>query len=274
MPPTQAFSHQPSPGWQRFAYSILRAGRMASSPGRVVERRRHPGHDWLLVLAGSGSVTSCGVTATAEVGDLVWIDNRLPHRHVANRQRPWDLLWLRCDGPGLGVLHRALGIDGDPVISNALPAQRHFTTIIDILADGNGPSPARDALLAAEVAKIIAVITGLRWPQPNRSGDRAIARACVALAADLARTWCNSDFCRLANLPPSTLYRRFRRSTGSSPMDYLRRLRIAEAQSLLLASDQPIAEVAGAVGFTDPFHFSRLFRRYAGLSPRAFRLGE
>ena len=48
-------------------------------------------------------------------------------------------------------------------------------------------------------------------------------------------------------------------------------LRFSEAKKILETTDVKITEVAYAVGFEDPAHFSRMFRRIGGLSPRDFR---
>jgi len=48
-------------------------------------------------------------------------------------------------------------------------------------------------------------------------------------------------------------------------------LRFREAKRLLESTDAHVIDVAGAVGFDDPAHFTRMFRRLAGLSPREFR---
>jgi transcriptional regulator GlxA family with amidase domain len=54
-------------------------------------------------------------------------------------------------------------------------------------------------------------------------------------------------------------------------MDWLRRLRVAEARRLLADLDLPVKEVGRRVGFEDPYHFSRVFRAIDGLSPSAHR---
>lgn len=47
--------------------------------------------------------------------------------------------------------------------------------------------------------------------------------------------------------------------------------RVERAKTLLCASNLPVSEIAGAVGFASPSHFGAVFRRSVGASPRAYR---
>ena len=59
---------------------------------------------------------------------------------------------------------------------------------------------------------------------------------------------------------------------GISPWDYLNRFRIQKAKELLLLTEESITAISAEVGFEDVGYFGRVFRKVAGLSPRAFRL--
>jgi AraC-like DNA-binding protein len=87
------------------------------------------------------------------------------------------------------------------------------------------------------------------------------------LASPLTRT----GLARVAGLSPSRFNALFRAAIGMSPVDYLLRRRVQRAQQLLIASDLDVAEVAGRVGFADPFYFSRLFKRRCGATPSDYR---
>ena len=63
----------------------------------------------------------------------------------------------------------------------------------------------------------------------------------------------------------------FRLHMGVSAKEYILSRQLKEARELLLSTTRPIAEVGGAVGQPDPYHFSKLFRRHVGLSPREYR---
>lgn len=68
--------------------------------------------------------------------------------------------------------------------------------------------------------------------------------------------------------------RQFRLSTGESPMEYLRRVRIERSKSILQTRDSTIAEVAARLGFSDQSHFTRIFGRLVGVSPGSFARNE
>ena len=59
----------------------------------------------------------------------------------------------------------------------------------------------------------------------------------------------------------------FRQQTGLSPQQYLLRCRMEHAQELLCGYGFSPGEVALAVGYPDIFAFSRMFKRYYGVSP-------
>jgi len=63
----------------------------------------------------------------------------------------------------------------------------------------------------------------------------------------------------------------FKQTMGLAPMEYVRQQRMQKAQQLLLQTTDSIAQVAGQVGFDDPFHFSRQFRAAFSLSPTEYR---
>jgi AraC family L-rhamnose operon regulatory protein RhaS len=53
---------------------------------------------------------------------------------------------------------------------------------------------------------------------------------------------------------------------------YILRYKLKMMENRLLFSDSPISQITDAFGFTDGSHLIRLFKKYYGLSPQAFRL--
>jgi AraC family transcriptional regulator len=75
-----------------------------------------------------------------------------------------------------------------------------------------------------------------------------------------------------AHMSPFHFARMFKQATGQPPHLYVVMQRVAHARELLRDSDLPLIDVAGLTGFLTQGHFTGVFRRYTGLTPRAFRL--
>lgn len=63
----------------------------------------------------------------------------------------------------------------------------------------------------------------------------------------------------------------FKKATGYSPKKYLLLLRMENAKYMLEQTNLPINSVAALVGYTDQLAFSRMFKCYSGMSPKAYR---
>lgn len=81
----------------------------------------------------------------------------------------------------------------------------------------------------------------------------------------------NSDLAALARLSTFHFIVAFRHRFGSSPHQYIIRRRLEHAQGLMLSTEATLSEVAVECGFADQPHFTRMFRRFAGESPAAWR---
>lgn len=74
-----------------------------------------------------------------------------------------------------------------------------------------------------------------------------------------------------ADLHPAALSRAFRRETGESITEYIRDQKVRAATEQLLRSKRPLSEISADLGFSDPSHFARTFRRITGSTPGEFR---
>jgi two-component system response regulator YesN len=63
----------------------------------------------------------------------------------------------------------------------------------------------------------------------------------------------------------------FKQETGETINEYLTKVRIEKAKELLSDPRNKFYEVCYTVGYSDPSYFSKLFKKYTGLTPSAFR---
>jgi AraC-like DNA-binding protein len=73
------------------------------------------------------------------------------------------------------------------------------------------------------------------------------------------------------HLHPAYFATWFRRITGLPPRHYLARYRLQRAAARLLATDEPLDQVAAATGHADRSHLTRAFQRFAGVTPGQYR---
>lgn len=63
----------------------------------------------------------------------------------------------------------------------------------------------------------------------------------------------------------------FKQSTGFTPHQYITRCRLEKAKKLLQQTELPIIEIALEIGFQNQSHFTRVFRKYLKVTPKAYR---
>lgn len=94
----------------------------------------------------------------------------------------------------------------------------------------------------------------LTWLQDNLGRDLALA-----------------DIAAQAGVSTRTLIRHFREQTGVTPLQWLHRARIRQAQHLLETTRHSVERIGAQVGFGSPTSFRDRFRRTTGVSPHTYR---
>jgi AraC family transcriptional regulator len=80
-----------------------------------------------------------------------------------------------------------------------------------------------------------------------------------------------TDLAAVAQLSASHFTRAFKETFGETPLGYVSRERMRYAQDLMLRSGECLSQIALTCGHCDQSHFTRVFRRKVGMSPRAWR---
>ena len=83
-----------------------------------------------------------------------------------------------------------------------------------------------------------------------------------------------SFFAEKANLSPSYFSDLIRKETGSTPKDFISLFMIEEAKRRLVETGDNISEIAYRLGFEYPAHFTRMFKRLVGVTPKEFRFNN
>ena len=120
----------------------------------------------------------------------------------------------------------------------------------------------------------------------NPDGGASLRRATGGLAArkleqvrdfieqHLAEPLLVERLAAVVHMSPFHFARRFKLATGTSPHAYITARRVERAKELLRAGNLALIEVGAAVGFQTQGHFTEVFHRIAGITPRRFRLAQ
>ncbi|MBV9386843.1 MAG: helix-turn-helix transcriptional regulator [Chroococcidiopsidaceae cyanobacterium CP_BM_ER_R8_30] len=83
-----------------------------------------------------------------------------------------------------------------------------------------------------------------------------------------------SEVAKAVNFSPAYLTDLVRRETGRTVLEWIVERRMTLARRLLLETDESVNQIVQTVGYLDPGHFIRLFRRLHGTTPQAWRLSH
>ena len=92
------------------------------------------------------------------------------------------------------------------------------------------------------------------------------------IADNYSRDLSLAELSAVAGMSSFHFAREFKRSTGTTPHQYLIKYRIDRAKALLAESKMPLVEVGFRSGFSHQSHFTRLFHKLTGTTPHTYRL--
>jgi two-component system, response regulator YesN len=202
--------------------------------------------------------------------DLMLLDYRLPDRTGLELLQD-----LRSSEPRLPVI-MVTGYGSEWVCTSAFRLG-----ITDYLAKPVNIFELRESVRRA-IAPPPGIGTALAEPAPieehqeethevPRQLDLAIQKALELIRQRYWDSLSLSGLAREVGMSKYRLSHRFSQVMGVSLRKYLLKIRLERAKDLLAHGRASITEVAQAVGFGDLPRFDKLFRRYTGLTPSAFR---
>ena len=158
--------------------------------------------------------------------------------------KPKGLFSSRMDSTIEDVLLRLLTVLGSPVevavLGGSILRELHYRVM---------SGPQGGAVIAALQRKGTSgkLIESLAWLRKNYGSEITVA-----------------DLARAVGMSVPSYHVHFKELTGSSPMQYVKAMRLHEARLMIARQTATIAEVAASVGYVSPAQFSRDFRRHFG----------
>jgi len=98
-----------------------------------------------------------------------------------------------------------------------------------------------------------------------------LAEAVAYIEKNLAQQITNYELSEISHLSLRHFTRIFKMVYNDTPANYITKLRLKTAKSLLEDDSYNISEIAGMCGFSDNNHFSKMFKRAYGVTPKRYR---
>ena len=206
------------------------------------------------VHSGKGTLYSETGTYPVQPGQIFLILPGENAYYVADEQDPWQYNWVGFNGT------LAKKLDSLPSRVAALPPEA-----FRMLHTLRTRPDTREEIAAAALYMIFAeLFTG----SPSRPH---YVRRTVETIDSLYMTPLRVDsIADTLGIDRRYLARIFKNSMGISVQEYLIRVRMEQAKTLL-AEGLPVNLVAEMTGYTDPFNFSKMFKKYWGSSPKCYK---
>ena len=254
---------------------VAAAGHFPQASGHLVSRPKgDPAHILLFCVQGSGWCRFSGRHWRLRAGQALVVPRRTAHAYGTTKQRPWSIYWAHLQGPQADRWLRALRLRGaDPLLTCAQPGvvSYHFEELLDLLR--NGFAPANLLALSASLALVLSLLNLHRVTRRGAAQDRleSVRGTVDFMRQNLSRRLAVADLARVAGLSPPHYTALFRRLFGFPPLAFFLRMKIQEACRLLVNGVTPVREISDALGFEDPYYFSRFFKKITRLAPAHYR---
>lgn len=261
---TYARTHQP--------VTVVCGGCEHCEPDYRINRADFPFYSIEFVARGKGTLTLNARDCTLSAGKVFSYGPGIPHAIATDPDDRLVKYFVDFTGRNAHKMLRTYGLPPGVVVQLGAP-EAVLRIFDDLIANGETDSRYSPLLCATIVQQLILKIAETALTQETHT---TAAFATYQGCRDFIRTHCLTlksldQIAEQCHIDAAYLCRLFQRFDDHSPYQYLMRLKMNAAAQRLEAPNASVKEVAYQLGFGDPFHFSRVFKKVFGLSPDNFR---
>ena len=231
----------------------------------------------ILICSGRKSVFLADKTYTYDADNylVVGLPVALECEGTASREEPIFGLWVKADISMLNEIsataslppstERQFGLEAVPTPTDLRDATQRLLAALCNKDDTAvlGPGLKREILYRVLADRHGAILQSLI----NRDGSYArVAGIMRLLNEDCSTRRSVQEMARAAGMSESAFHRAFKETSGDTPLQYQKKVRLMRAGTLLVHEKQRVSSAAFAVGYESAAQFSRDFKRYFGIN--------
>lgn len=233
-----------------------------------------PNHVLLFCVDGGGYVDIDKRHLHLNKNDLLIIPAAMAHTYYSDDHKPWSIYWLHFNGEQSPAFVRLLQPSISPIpISREQHAEliHLFTTIFIQLESGYSRAHLLHVTSLLHLFFTTILQTASTGNVKQTKNNPYIREAITYMQDHINDQLTTKDMAQPLNLSPSYLSHYFKEKTGYAPIDYFIQLKVQKACHLLDTTNLYIKEIAQELGYSDPYYFSRLFKKVMTMSPKVYR---
>ncbi len=238
----------------------------------TVRREGYPYAQILYATKGSGTLIADDRRVTVAPGTAVFLPAGCPHEYFPNDD-VWDIHWVVPCGYAVGQLLEEFGLTKPRVmpLGDTRTLEHHFRKMHEALV---GDQMYGNYRAAGYLYDFLIELNRLSvTSESSVTANPAVVRAMDYINARYTEPLTMEELCAAAGVSKQHLCRLFRSALSVRPMEYIAKRRIQAAKELLSQTALSVEDIAEQVGFCSGSYFTKLFRRYEGLTPSQFRNG-
>lgn len=233
----------------------------------------------MMCIGGHGFVIVDNNKIHLQAGQILIIPRHTKHKYWAADDSPWSIYWMHFRGRESGhYVERMPGPGQTAQVDRDTQSEavRLFRDCLDTLDKGYA---LPNLIYAAQSARHILSLLLFRnqafpMEQQTRQVQQRLASTLEFMLENISEPLQLEDFAHQAGLSVSHFSEQFRDRTGQSPMSYFTEIRIQHACRLLDLTEKPVKAIAVETGYSDPYYFSRVFKKIMGQSPEKYRTSK
>jgi len=233
------------------------------STGRVVNE-----YQLVYITRGRGLFRSGNVDYPVQEGSVLALFPGVAHSYRPDAETGWDEYWVGFKGAYPDAL-RAAGFHS--------PERPFFSvgvheTIVALYADIFSVVDAQEPYYQFRAGSLAMLLLAeiLGRARKAEQGDEAallVEKAKLLMRESADGSLSVESIGARLGVSLERFYESFKAYTGMTPYQYFIQLKINKAKDLLDVEEASVKEVAFALGFDDPYYFSRLFKKKTGVAP-------
>ena len=251
--------------------TVVCGGLERCDPQYRIERTRFKYHSIEHVVAGQGEFVAGGRRYPLRPGALFYYNPATPHEIVTDPREPLVKYFVDFCGPRFTRLLKSHPLAGHEPCYCA-PASHVRDLFADLQASGRAARAHAPDICACLLELLIfqAADNALTQDEAESPAQQTYRRSRDLIESRFLELHTLSDVAEASHINAPYLCRLFKRYSAESPYQMLIRLKMRYAADLLNGPPTLIKQAAKTTGFADPYHFSRVFKKIYGVSPRGF----